>query len=368
MPLPSSPVVELRQASKRFGAKTVLKDVTFDIRPGEFLTLLGPSGCGKTTVLRLIAGFEQADGGDILIAGARVNEVPANQRSTNTVFQSYALFPHMSVYENVAFGLKVKGVDKAEQHARVLEVLEMVQLEAFAKRKPHELSGGQQQRVALARAAVNKPLVLLLDESLSALDYKLRKKMQIELKNLQRRLGITFVFVTHDQEEALSMSDRIVVINEGRIEQIGTPREIYERPVNLFVAQFVGEINIFEGVVTAQLSDHQLEVNLEGVPCVLKTQQSFQVGTQVQVTLRPEDLRVIERSHIIPGKNYLFGEVIERTYKGSTLDSIIRLENGKNVQASEFFDEDDPDFDYALGEQVAVSWVSSWETVLKKER
>ncbi|HET8704875.1 MAG TPA: spermidine/putrescine ABC transporter ATP-binding protein PotA, partial [Pseudomonadales bacterium] len=327
---------------------------------------LGPSGCGKTTVLRIIAGFEHCDGGDILIAGQRVNQVPANQRNTNTVFQSYALFPHMTIFENVAFGLKVKGHSKTEVQSRVNEVLKMVQLEEFASRKPHELSGGQQQRVALARAAVNKPLVLLLDESLSALDYKLRKKMQIELKNLQRQLGITFVFVTHDQEEALSMSDRIVVINEGKIEQIGTPREIYERPNNLFVAQFVGEINVFDGVVLQQLATDQLKVNLEGVECTLKSTARLNPGQQIQVTLRPEDLRVVERSRAKPGQNYLFGEVTERTYKGSTLDSIIRLENGKVVQASEFFDEEDPDFDYTLGEKVAISWVSSWETILEK--
>jgi spermidine/putrescine transport system ATP-binding protein len=244
------PVVSLRGLRKSFDGKPVIRALDLDIAHGEFLTLLGPSGCGKTTVLRLIAGFEQSDAGSILIDGTDVAGLPPDRRQVNTVFQSYALFPHMSVRDNVAFGLEMKKVPRTEISARVSEALATVQLQGYEARKPHELSGGQQQRVALARALVNRPRVLLLDESLSALDYKLRKQMQGELKALQRKLGITFVFVTHDQEEALAMSDRVVLLNEGRVAQAGPPREIYERPANLFVARFVGEANIFDGVVS----------------------------------------------------------------------------------------------------------------------
>lgn len=230
-----SPLVQLAGIRKCFDGKEVIPQLDLTINNGEFLTLLGPSGCGKTTVLRLIAGLETVDSGRIMLDNEDITHVPAENRYVNTVFQSYALFPHMTVFENVAFGLRMQKTPAAEITPRVMEALRMVQLETFAQRKPHQLSGGQQQRVAIARAVVNKPRLLLLDESLSALDYKLRKQMQNELKALQRKLGITFVFVTHDQEEALTMSDRIVVMRDGRIEQDGTPREIYEEPKNLFV-------------------------------------------------------------------------------------------------------------------------------------
>ena len=247
-----TPLVELHALSKAFDGKTIIADLELAINHGEFLTILGPSGCGKTTVLRLIAGLEDADRGRIVLDGQDITAIPAEHRHVNTVFQSYALFPHMSVFDNVAFGLRMQKVPAAELTPRVEEALRMVQLDAFAKRRPGQLSGGNSS-VAIARAVVNKPKVLLLDESLSALDYKLRKQMQNELKALQRKLGITFVFVTHDQEEALTMSDRIVVMREGRIEQDGTPREIYEEPKNLFVASFIGEINIFDAVVLQRL-------------------------------------------------------------------------------------------------------------------
>jgi len=245
-PVQTKPIIELRSLSKSYNGNTIINNFNLTINNGEFLTILGPSGCGKTTVLRLLAGLEEPNGGQIILDGEDITNVPAEQRYVNTVFQSYALFPHMTIFENVAFGLRMQKVPEAEIKPRVMDALRMVQLEDMAERKPTQLSGGQQQRIAIARAVVNKPKVLLLDESLSALDYKLRKKMQNELKALQRQLGITFIFVTHDQEEALTMSDRIIVLRRGNIEQDGSPREIYEDPKNLFVAKFIGEINIFD--------------------------------------------------------------------------------------------------------------------------
>jgi len=359
-------IVRLEGVSKRFDGKIVLPPLDLSIANGEFLTLLGPSGCGKTTLLRLIAGLEQADSGIIEIAGKRVNDLPPQEREVNTVFQSYALFPHMTVFDNVAFGLRMKGAPKGEVTQRVDEALRMVQLSEFAGRKPAQLSGGQQQRVALARAVVNKPLVLLLDEPLSALDYKLRKQMQLELKQLQRRLGITFVFVTHDQEEALSMSDRVVVMQEGVIVQAGTPREVYENPANLFVARFVGEINQLDGVVRALEPDGTLVAEVEGIECRLRSDRPFAVGARLHLLLRPEDMRVAgSDDDAFDGR--LRGRVEEKTYKGATLDSLIRLPSGARVLASEFFDEEWEDFDYRIGEEVRVGWVSSWEVVLPAE-
>ena len=360
----NAPIVQFRGVAKAFDGKTILPCLDLAVAEGEFLTLLGPSGCGKTTALRLLAVFETPDAGEVLLDGDCVNGLPPHRRNVNTVFQSYALFPHMSLFDNVAFGLKMKGTPKEEIAPRVRAALELVRLADFAERKPHQLSGGQQQRVALARALVNRPRVLLLDESLSALDYRLRKEMQIELKALQRQLGLTFIFVTHDQEEALSMSDRIAVMRDGVIQQIGTPREIYESPANLFVAQFVGESNILDGIVTGLPEPGAVAVRLAGLACVLRTALPFEFGDKLHVLLRPEDLRVatLVDEAVPPGR--LAGTVLEKTYKGMTLDSVIGLDGGGKVLASEFFDEDDPAFDYDLGERVAVGWVSGWETVL----
>lgn len=360
------PLLILKSLSKTYGSNTVLKDFNLTIYDGEFFTLLGPSGCGKTTVLRMIAGLETSDGGEISLAGQEISNIPAEKRPVNTVFQSYALFPHMTVFDNVAFGLKMGGVPKDEIKPRVSEALEMVRLGEFAERKPAQLSGGQQQRVAIARAVVNRPKLLLLDESLSALDYKLRQQMQIELKRLQRKLGITFVYVTHDQEEALSMSDRVVVMNKGIVEQLGTPREIYENPSNLFVAKFIGEINQLDGEIVSVDGNHEYEVKVEGMQWALRAEHNFKVGDKVNVLLRPEDLRVeyIDDPH---ETQVIMGVVIERNYKGKTLDSVIRLPSGIELIASEFFDEDDPSFDYSLNQKVAVKWVPGWEMVLPKE-
>ncbi|MBK4715197.1 MULTISPECIES: spermidine/putrescine ABC transporter ATP-binding protein PotA [Tenebrionibacter/Tenebrionicola group] len=363
-----SPLVQLSGIGKSFDGKSVISDLSLTINHGEFLTLLGPSGCGKTTVLRLIAGLESVDEGTIILEDRDITHDPAENRHVNTVFQSYALFPHMTVFENVAFGLRMQKCPAAEIAPRVEEALKMVQLESFAQRSPHQLSGGQQQRVAIARAVVNKPRLLLLDESLSALDYKLRKQMQNELKALQRKLGITFVFVTHDQEEALTMSDRIVVMRDGKIEQDGTPREIYEEPSNLFVASFIGEINIFDAIVITRVDEQRVRASVEGRECNIYVSFPVTPGQRLKVLLRPEDVRVeeINDAHTQDVEGFI-GYVRERNYKGMTLESTVELENGRMVMVSEFFNEDDPDFDHSLNQKMAVTWVESWEVVLADE-
>ncbi|MBV7296757.1 spermidine/putrescine ABC transporter ATP-binding protein PotA [Enterovibrio paralichthyis] len=360
------PVVQLKGLCKSFDGKEIISKFDLEINNGEFLTILGPSGCGKTTVLRLIAGLEDADDGHIIIDEQDVTAIPAEHRHVNTVFQSYALFPHMTVFDNVAFGLRMQKVAESEIEPRVMEALRMVQLDQFAPRKPHQLSGGQQQRVAIARAVVNKPKVLLLDESLSALDYKLRKQMQIELKQLQRKLGITFIFVTHDQEEALSMSDRIIVMQSGKVVQDGTPREIYEEPANLFVARFIGEINVFDADVIARIDEDRITATIEGRECQVYCKLDVNAGDRVKVLLRPEDLR-IEEIEAADSGNGIIGYVRERNYKGMTLDSVLELESGMSVMVSEFFNEDDPDVDHSLDQKVAITWVESWEVVLPDE-
>jgi spermidine/putrescine transport system ATP-binding protein len=354
-------IIELKGVSKRYGAIDALKGITLSIRNGEFLTFLGPSGCGKTTILRLIAGFERPTTGTIILQGRRVDDLPPDRREVNTVFQSYALFPHMSVRENIAFGLKMKGVPRKEIEERVAEALRMVKLEEFASRRPHQLSGGQQQRVAVARAVVNKPLVLLLDEPLSALDYKLRREMQMELKQLRKALGITFVFVTHDQEEAFSMSDRVVVMNEGAIEQAGTPREIYEEPANLFVARFVGEINILDGHVLSRL-ERGVEAMVEGRTMLLTTMRELSKGQRIQVLLRPEDMRIV-RGPETNGDGFL-GTVTDMVYKGTTVDLLVRLDIGTSIAVTQFFNESDGEISCRTGDRVSVSWVPGWEVVL----
>ena len=276
-------IVSLIDVEKRFGSNLVVRKMNMEIYEGEFLTLLGPSGCGKTTTLRMIAGFEDATSGIIKVQGERVENKEPYQRDVNTVFQNYALFPHMTVFDNVAYGLTIKKVPKDEIRQRVAEMLELVQLTDYERRKPDELSGGQKQRVAIARALINRPKVLLLDEPLGALDLKLRKQMQIELKRLQKKLGITFVYVTHDQEEALTMSDRIAVMNAGVIEQLGTPMEIYDHPLTRFVAGFIGESNIFDGT-ELKLSRFEQDANAHE-------------GDKVYLSWRPEKSVPIKKSH-----------------------------------------------------------------------
>ncbi|MBP2279402.1 spermidine/putrescine transport system ATP-binding protein [Psychrobacter sp. PL19] len=379
-------LLQLTGLKKTYDETEVLTDINLNIKRGEFLTLLGPSGCGKTTLLRLIAGFEQPTAGAIYLEGVQMAGLPADKRPVNTVFQQYALFPHMTVAQNVAYSLRIKKVPKDEIQTRVRDILAMVQLGHLANRKPQDLSGGQQQRVAIARAVINRPKLLLLDEPLSALDHKLRLQMQSELKRLQRELGITFVFVTHDQEEALSMSDRIAVMKDGKFQQIGTPIEIYETPANLFTAKFIGETNLFKAEVRGvypdqpdrdgQVTNGRIAVEVcesqaqEG-PTTLRNLRrpdfanEIKVGDMVNLLLRPEDLRIYEVDD--SAHSGLLGHVIESNYKGSTLDSIIELQNGHIIKASEFFDEDDPSFDYKLNEAVKVSWVDGWEWVLPND-
>jgi len=303
-----STAVELCNVTKRFpgpggradGEVVAVDDVSLKIHDGEFFSLLGPSGCGKTTSLRMIAGFEHPSEGDILIHNRPMGLTPAYQRNTNMVFQSYALFPHMNIERNIAFGLEMKRVDKDEIKRRVDEVLAMVRLEGYGPRRPNQLSGGQQQRIALARALVNRPEVLLLDEPLGALDLKLRKEMQLELKTLQKEVGITFVYVTHDQEEALTMSDRIAVMHQGKVLQVGSPTEIYERPSRRFVADFIGDTNFLEGVVEGQ-EEELVTVRVDGrLPVVVQAGEGTHhtPGAQVTVAVRPEKVRLLPK---LPG-------------------------------------------------------------------
>lgn len=279
-------ILEFKHVGKRYDDNVVLRDIDFEVEAGKFYTLLGPSGSGKTTILRIIAGFDQASSGEILFDGQPINNVPANKRQVNTVFQDYALFPHMNVAENVAFGLQIKGVKKTAIRQRVKEALHLVRLDGYGNREITAMSGGQRQRVAIARAIVNRPKVLLLDEALSALDHKLRVDMQRELRQLQRQLGITFIFVTHDQEEALAMSDQIMIINDGKIQQTGTPVDIYDEPLNHFVADFIGESNIVPGVMK---KDYVVNINGQDFECV---DAGMKPNEKVEVVIRPEDLDI----------------------------------------------------------------------------
>tara|TARA_R110000868_G_scaffold169102_1_gene403965 strand:- start:3805 stop:4902 length:1098 start_codon:yes stop_codon:yes gene_type:complete len=360
-------VVELRGVYKSIHDHDILHDINLEVREGEFLTLLGPSGCGKTTLLRLISGFEDPSSGTICIDNKDVSGLQPHQRHTHTVFQSYALFPHMTVFENVAFGLRCQKVAQHEIETRVADVLAMVKLEKYAARKPNQLSGGQQQRIAIARAAVNRPRVLLLDEPLSSLDYRLRKTMQLELKQLQRKLGITFIFVTHDQEEALSMSDRVVVMQEGYIEQIGTPRQVYEEPKTLKVAKFIGEVNIFDATVVSDEGSKKFLVDTLGKQRLIKSSLPLVVGQPIHVLVRPEDLRVWSPSEVTDTQEMFAATVEEVTYKGSTVDLIVRMPDKSLVSATEFFDEDDERLEYKRNEQVWLHWTTGWEVVLPHE-
>lgn len=298
-------LMELKNITLSYDGEKILDNINMYIRDKEFVTFLGPSGCGKTTTLRIIGGFASAEQGDVYFEGNRINDVPAHKRPINTVFQRYALFPHLNVYDNVAFGLKVKKMDKKEIDQKVRKMLEIVNLKGFEKRRVTKLSGGQQQRVAIARALVNYPKILLLDEPLGALDLKLRKEMQIELKNIQQQLGITFVYVTHDQEEALAMSDTIVVMKDGEIQQIGTPEDIYNEPKNAFVADFIGESNIFDGIM---IKDYLVEFSGAKFCCVDK---GFSDNTPVDVVIRPEDVAIVS-----PNTSSLIGTVQNVVFKG----------------------------------------------------
>lgn len=321
------PIVSLKKVNKFFGSNHVIKDMDLDINEGEFLTLLGPSGCGKTTILRMIAGFEDATNGVIEVQGERVEEKEAYERDVNTVFQSYALFPHMTVYDNIAYGLTVKKVPKDQIRERVKEMLELVQLMGFEGRKPDMMSGGQKQRVAIARALINNPKVLLLDEPLGALDLQLRKQMQIELKRLQKLLNITFVYVTHDQEEAMTMSDRIAVMNAGVIEHLASPSEIYNQPKTRFVANFIGESNIFTGEVK-KLEDHIAEIKVEQGDVKMEL-FGFEQGEQIHVCVRPE---VMKYSKTPVDGFSLEGTVKNVIFVGAQYRTLVTMDNGYDVK------------------------------------
>lgn len=306
-------LIELVNVSKTYDNTDALKTINLYIRQNEFLTLLGPSGCGKTTTLRLIGGFEEPDSGEILFAGKKINSLPPYKRRVNTVFQKYALFPHMNVFENIAFGLKIKKVALKIIREKVEKILSLVNLAGFESRKVHSLSGGQQQRIAIARALVNEPEVLLLDEPLGALDLKLRQEMQIELKNMQQKLGITFIYVTHDQEEALTMSDTIVVMQNGTIQQIGTPTDIYNEPKNAFVADFIGESNIINGVM---LRDYLVRFAGDNFNCV---DHGFVENEPVDVVIRPEDIKIVNAE-----ESNLKGLVQSAIFKGVHYEMIVK--------------------------------------------
>ena len=324
-------IIELKNITKSFDGEVVLDNISLDIYDNEFITLLGPSGCGKTTTLRIIGGFETPDSGDVIFMGEDIKDVPPYKRNVNTVFQRYALFPHLNVFENVAFSLREKKVPKDEIRRKVTEMLTLVALKGFEKRSVTSLSGGQQQRVAIARALVNQPKVLLLDEPLAALDLKLRKDMQVELKNIQKATGITFVFVTHDQEEALSMSDTVVVMSEGRIQQIGTPVDIYNEPTNAFVADFIGESNILDGVM---LEDRKVSFAGHVFECV---DAGFAKREPVDVVVRPEDVDIVPAD-----RGMLKGVVTSVTFLGVHYEIIADIGGFKwMIQTTDFWDVDE---------------------------
>lgn len=358
--------VQLDSVCKIFDEKdTVLKNLNLEIKKGEFLTLLGPSGCGKTTTLRIIAGFENPSGGRVIIDGEDVTATPPYERCVNTVFQNYALFPHMNIYDNIAFGLKMKKVDKTLIKEKVSEMLKVVQLEGYENRMPSQLSGGQMQRVAIARAVINSPKVLLLDEPLGALDLKLRKQMQLELKHLQKKLGITFVFVTHDQEEALTMSDRIVVMNEGNIEQVGTPEELYEQPETKFVADFLGETNLLEGHVF-KLKPQEVLLQLEEEQDIIRIPNlNYDMGDKFAVSVRPERIKVKEVAD--EGDVWLQCKFKEKIYIGSNIKIVMTLSNGKDIVVNEPVNETSKSivkFDYE--KDYFVTWKPDHTIVIKE--
>jgi spermidine/putrescine transport system ATP-binding protein len=335
-PVPDGVMIDVQSVTKRWGAFTAVDHVDLQIRAGEFITLLGPSGCGKTTLLRMISGFETPTAGYVMLDGRDVTHTPPYRRDVNQVFQSYALFPHLTVRENIEFGLRMKKVPRGEMAQRVDEVVRMVALDGMETRKPSQLSGGQRQRVAVARAIVNRPKVLLLDEPLSALDAKLRQQMQIELKRLQQKLGITFLFVTHDQEEALTMSDRIAVVNQGRIEQLGSVNEIYHRPRTPFVAHFIGEANLMEVTVTG-IDGDLVRLDLGGgIELTATGAAQVRAGASTaRISIRPEKLHLTKHVPAVgaSGNNVFMAVVVEELFKGAIDELLLRTPSGRELTA-----------------------------------
>lgn len=340
-------IVEIKGVNKLYGKNHVVKDLNIDVYEGEFLTLLGSSGCGKTTTLRMIAGFEEPTSGSILVEGEDIQNKEPYERDVNTVFQSYALFPHKTIYDNIAYGLKMKKVKKDEIKTRVEEMMELVQLQGFEKRYPSQLSGGQKQRVAIARALINKPRVLLLDEPLGALDLKLRKQMQLELKRLQKKLNITFIYVTHDQEEALTMSDRIAIMHDGILDQLSTPDEIYEKPKTKFVATFIGETNIFDGLIT-KIDGKNITVSIEN-GIVTGQGEDFVDGEFITVSVRPEKLKYAYKQQ---DGFTIAGIVKDYIYVGNIVKSVVVLPNGNEVKIERLAGQEVPQ----IGDTIYLYW------------
>ena len=355
--------IEVERVTKRFGDVTAVDDISITIPGGEFFSMLGPSGCGKTTTLRMIAGFETPDEGRILLQGAPVTHVPPAKRNVNMVFQAYGLFPHMTVSENIAFGPKIKKLSRAETSERLTEILRVVRLEGYEDRRPGQLSGGQQQRVALGRALINRPAALLLDEPLGALDLKLRKEMQLELKDLQQRTGTTFVYVTHDQEEAMTMSDRIAVMNGGVVEQLATPRELYQRPASAFVAGFIGTSNLIELRVDRR-DDGLLVMDVGEGERILAVQPDAGAGggDRATITVRPEWIKLVS-GDAGPRASHVGGTVIDVVYLGSVTQLIVLLRTGEKLTVHRLNDEvgsTDP----RPGEQVTLHWAAEHSYVV----
>jgi spermidine/putrescine transport system ATP-binding protein len=354
-----SSVITLKNINKYFNDHHVVKNLSLQVNEGEFLTLLGPSGCGKTTTLRMIAGFELPSEGDIYLNDQRVNNLPPYKRQVNTVFQNYSLFPHLSVAKNVAFGLKMKRIKQGEIKKRVQEMLALVQLEGFENRKPNQLSGGQKQRVAIARALINRPKVLLLDEPLSALDLKLRKKMQFELKRLHKQLHFTFIYVTHDQEEAMTMSDRVAVMHNGKIEQIGLPKEIYIHPKNRFVSDFIGESNLFGGKIEKSIGKELLIHGENGTFVTMKGTSAISEG-KVYVSVRPENVRISDTP--VDGFSVI-GTVVDNVFIGSYIRTIIRLADRTEIKKTTYSKSEQ----YAIDQQVYVYWNKNDSVIVDAE-
>lgn len=339
-------IVRLENVSKSFGSTTVITNMTLDIYEGEFITFLGSSGCGKTTVLRMISGLEEVTKGKVFIDNVDVTNVDPTKREVNTIFQNFALFPKMTVKENITFGLRMKKLPKDEIEKKFLNIIKLVKLEGFEDRYPHELSGGQQQRVAIARGVIMNPKVLLLDESLCSLDLKLKKSMQVELKRIQKKLGITFIYVTHNQEEALSMSDRIVIINKGNIEQIGTPQEIYKNPKKVFVADFIGDANILDATVIKSNSDGIRVSLLEGYEQDINTSEEFEKGEKIKIVIRPEDVKVFKRKI----NDCIEGIIIDTTYNGDSTSLLLDIPGKKDIKVSII---DEEKYEYNSGVYIA---------------
>lgn len=354
----SEVILELNQIEKSFGDTKVLKGISLSIEKGEFITFLGPSGCGKTTTLRIISGLETPDEGRVLLNGEDVTDMAPEKRDVNTVFQNYALFPHMNVYDNVAYGLKIKKVKKPEIKKRVEEVLSMVQLTGFEKRMPSEMSGGQKQRVAIARSIVNNPQVLLLDEPLGALDLQLRRQMQVELKKLQKRLGITFIYITHDQEEAINMSSRIVVMRDGVFEQIGSPEQVYNNPKTSYVAGFVGNANIIRGLVDT-VGEKQMSVRIGHDQVILNREEGVCPGEKATIAVRSENILLKKQQD----QNGLSAVIEEKTFAGGMLRMVLKLNNGEELIASRH----GIDADFQVEEQVYCYWEPQHAVLVDRE-